>query len=101
MSNLIHPDHGPLTVSDIRTPGKRSYTCTKEDGTTIELSSKVLNKLTGKTVTMLVPEFVVSSLRDLLNNMPENGVGRLQLAQEIWLMLDKEFLNYNADKTSI
>jgi hypothetical protein len=96
---ITHPEHGNLTVSETRTPGKRSFVCTREDGTTVELSSKAINKLTGKTAvreTQLVPEFIVSSLRDVLNAMPDNGVERLQVAQEIWLMLDKEFLNVPA-----
>ena len=94
MKTLIHPTHGTLTVSETRTPGKRSYSCTLSDGTTTELSSKAINRLLGVTVrkpTVVTTEELIATVRASLTTL-DDGPVRTALARDLWAMIDSEFL---------
>ena len=94
---LNHPTHGPLTIGD-KLPGTRTYTCTREDGTEVRLSSREINKHTRS-----VPErdplvSIVEAVRVTLAAMPDT-VDRVRVAKEIWHLAD-QYVEEKIDATA-
>jgi hypothetical protein len=87
MKTVNHPIHGTLTISETRTPGKRSYECTMSDGRTVLLSTRRLNQLLGLTK----PVDLVSSVRGSLTALGDSP-DRVRVARDLWEMVDREFL---------
>ena len=81
INNFTHPDYGPLTVHENI---GRSYRCTKQDGTSVTVSTRIINKLT-KTAE---PVDIVALVESTLAGMPDD-VRRVQVAKEIWHLADR------------
>ena len=85
MTTIEHPEHGTLTIGS---RVGRSRVCTKQDGSTVTLSSKLINKLTAPGPTPAAPEEFVASCVAYLESMAD-GPERLNTAKSLWEYCDR------------
>ena len=90
ISSFTHPTHGPLTVHERI---GRSRRCQKEDGTSVTISVREINKLVERKEhqdawpSSTPPEDLLSGLTDYLNGI-DSEVERVRVAKDIWRLAE-------------
>lgn len=86
ITTFTHPTHGPLTVHERI---GRSRRCTKEDGTSLTISSKEINKLTTEAVVSVLasPDSFLASAGLYLAGMDDTSE-RVRVARELWKLAE-------------